>query len=195
MTIVTIDGNIGCGKSSVLNYLHRNNKIAIDLEPVESWTSFLIKIYEKNCEYFKFNVRVWLDRCWIQEKTDKILILIERSPYFIKNVFIQSQYDNDLITEDEYNILQELYKKTDMLWISNIYIYLRSDPEKCFNRIKKRNRQCEKTVSLDYLTILHNYHEDKYKEAVKNNMNIYVIDIEDKTLTDIANELLLILSQ
>lgn len=195
MTIVTIDGNIGCGKSSVLNYLHRNNKIAIDLEPVESWTSFLIKIYEKNCEYFKFNVRVWLDRCWIQEKTDKILILIERSPYFIKNVFIQSQYDNDLITEDEYNILQELYKKTDMLWISNIYIYLRSDPEKCFNRIKKRNRQCEKTVSLDYLTILHNYHEDKYKEAVKNNMNIYVIDIEDKTLTDITNELLLILSQ
>ena len=44
MTIITIDGNIGSGKTSVLNYLHKYNKLSIDLEPIESWQQYLKKI-------------------------------------------------------------------------------------------------------------------------------------------------------
>ncbi len=192
MTIITIDGNIGSGKSSILNYIHRNNKIAIDLEPVDNWNQYLFKIYEDNTDYFKFDIRVWLDRAWIQEKTDKITILVERSPSFIKNVFIQYQYDNNLLNDDEYKILNELYNKTDNLWNNNKYIYLRSNPEKCLNRIKKRNRNCEKNISLEYLTDLHNYHELNY-EKIKNTNNVSIINVEDKTIQDIVLEILLLL--
>ena len=45
MTIYTIDGNIGSGKSSVLNYLHKYKNIQIDLEPIEKWKPFLDNIY------------------------------------------------------------------------------------------------------------------------------------------------------
>jgi len=189
MTIVTIDGNIGSGKSSILNYLHKMYKIPIDLEPVESWNNFLTKLYDSKLDVFKFQVRIWLDRCWIQEKSDTI-VLMERSPYFIKHTFINTAYNLDMITEHEYNILVDLHKKTDSLWSSNTYIYLRSNPENCFKRLKKRGRPSEKNITEDYINMLHDSHEENYRQALENKMNIIVIDVDDKSIPEIADEIL-----
>jgi len=194
MTLITIDGNIGCGKSYILNYLHRNFKVPIDLEPVENWNSFLEKLYNSQKEIFKFQVRIWLDRCWIQENLEDINMLIERSPYFIKNTFIKMAYDDKLITDNEYEILMKLHKKTDYLWTSNYYIYLRSSPDHCYNRMKKRNRFCEKNISLDYLKKLHQYHEETLKKAIENKMNVKVINVDEVTTIEIANEIIELLT-
>jgi deoxyadenosine/deoxycytidine kinase len=190
MPIITIDGNIGSGKSSILNYLHKYHKMSIDLEPVESWNSYLNKQYDDKQDIFKFQVRIWLDRCWIQEKTDKTVILMERSPLFIKKTFIESAATLGLITPQEYNILTDLHKKTDSLWSCNTYIYLRSSPENCMKRIKKRNRQCEKNITQEYVQLLHNKHEETYAQAVDAKMNIIYVDVDDKSVADIANEIL-----
>ncbi len=189
MTIITIDGNIGSGKSSIMNYLHKSYKISIDLEPVESWNTYLANMYDTNSDTFKFQVRIWLDRCWIQEKTDK-LIIMERSPYFIKNTFINVAHNLQMINDNEYEILMNLHKKTDMLWLCNKYIYLRSSPENCYKRLRKRNRLSEKNITEEYIKILHNSHEENVKNALNNNMNIIVIDVDDKSIPDIANEIL-----
>lgn len=192
MPIITIDGNIGSGKSSILNYLHRYNKLSIDLEPVENWQPYLDKMYlndNSTKDVFNFQVRVWLDRCWIQEKVDKSLILMERSPYFIKNTFIKLSHSLGLLTDNELTILNELYKKTDNIWSCNGYIYLRSNPENCLSRINKRNRKSEDKINIEYLNQLHDLHEKSHNDALSNNMNIIVIDIENKTIPEIANEI------
>lgn len=189
MTIITIDGNIGSGKTSILNYLHKTYKLPIDLEPIESWNNFLVKLYENKQDVFKFQVRIWLDRCWIQEKSDAI-VLMERSPYFIKNTFIETAYQSDMISEHEYNILHELHKKTDSLWSSNRYIYLRSNPESCYKRLKKRNRAAEKNITEEYIKTLHYSHEQNYNSAVDNKMNISVIEVDDKSIPEIAEEII-----
>jgi len=191
MTIITIDGNIGSGKSTLLNYIHKNNKIAIDLEPVENWELHLKKLYDNDnkSSSYNFQIKVWLDRCWVQEKSNNILMLMERSPYFIKNVFVENAKNEKSITSDEYDTLQSLYKKTDILWEPSGYIYLRSDPEKCYERCIKRGRESEINITLEYITDIHNLHEEKYLKAVKDNMNIIVIDIENKSITEIANEI------
>lgn len=190
MTIITIDGNIGCGKSHILNHLHRNYKLPIDLEPVESWNNYLVQLYENQNNLFKFQIRIWLDRCWIQEKSEKTSILIERSPYFIKNTFIKVALDQNLITEDEYNMLISLHKKTDHLWSCNKYIYLRSMPENCLKRIKKRNRTAEKNITLEYIQALHELHEKTFDNACQNKMNIIVINVDNKGVSEIAEEIL-----
>lgn len=187
--IITIDGNIASGKTSVLNYLHKTYKIPIDLEPVESWNSYLSKLYDDSSDVFKFQVRIWLDRCWVQEKSDKITVLMERSPYFIRDTFIACAYESGLITQHERDILMDLHKKTDSIWASNRYIYLRSKPENCYRRIKKRNRLCEKNITEEYIKTLHTYHEKSYTNAISNNMNIIVIEVDDKSIPDIANEI------
>jgi deoxyadenosine/deoxycytidine kinase len=190
MPIITIDGNIGCGKSTVLNHLHKCHKIAIDLEPVESWSNYLSKFYDEKSDIFKFQVRIWLDRCWVQEKSDKTTILMERSPYFIRNTFVATAFNMGMLSESEFSTLKELYQKTDGLWCCNTYIYLRSSAENCFRRIKKRNRHSEKNITLEYIQALHEKHEDTYMKAIENKMNIIVIDVDDKQVSDIANEIL-----
>lgn len=145
MPIITIDGNIGSCKTSILNYFHKNYKTAIDIEPVDSWTEYLKNMYNSDNSTYNFQIKVWIDRCWIQEKSN-VIVLMERSPYFIKNVFVEKAHEDKTISVEEYNNIYKLHKTTDDLWQPSAYIYLRSDPEMCFNRIKKRGRESEKTL-------------------------------------------------
>lgn len=188
MPIITIDGNIGCCKTSILNYFHKNYKTAIDIEPIESWTEYLKSMYDSDNSTYNFQIKVWIDRCWIQEKSN-VIVLMERSPYFIKNVFVEKAFEDKTINEDEYNNIHKLHKTTDELWQPNAYIYLRSDPEMCYNRIKKRGRESEKNIKLEYIKRIHELHEEKYKNAVENNKNIIVIEAENKSIPDICSEI------
>jgi deoxyadenosine/deoxycytidine kinase len=189
MPIITIDGNIGSYKTSILNYFHKNYKLAIDLEPVDNWTEYLANLYNTANSSYDFQIKVWIDRCWIQEKTG-ITILMERSPNFIKNVFVRKVYEDKTINEEEYENIIRLHKTTDDLWKPNGYIYLRSEPEKCLQRINKRGRYAEKNVKLEYIQKLHELHEQNYKSALDNKMNIIVIDVENKGISEICNEIL-----
>jgi len=186
MPIITIDGNIGAGKSTILNYLHSNHNIYVDLEPIDKWKTFLDNIYTNKKNYFNFQVRVWLDRSWIQEKDINTNIIMERSPFFIRNTFNKYMYDNSLITIQENNIINELYDKTDIIWKSNYFIYIRSNPKNCMERILKRGRENEKEITIEYLNEIHNLHEETYEKAIENNMKILCIDIENKSLEEIA---------
>ncbi len=185
MPIITIDGNIGAGKTTLLNHLHNNYNIFIDLEPVEKWKSYLDNIYIHHKNYFNLQLKVWLDRSWIQEK-NKSLILMERSPFFIRNTFNTYMYNNNLITNQENIIINELYDKTDEIWKSNFYIYIRSNPDKCLKRILERGRENETNINISYLNDIHNLHEETYKKGLELNYNILIIDIEEKTMDEIS---------
>lgn len=196
MSIITIDGNIGCGKTSILNYLHRYLKYPIDLEPVENWQKYLDEIYKEKKNMFNFQVKIWLDRCWIQNQNiivDNTInnIFVERNPYFIKNCFIELSKDKNLISKNEYDTLLELHKKTDNIWKDYKKIYIRSKPEKCLNRIMKRNRQSEENIKLDYLKSVHEYHEKALKKIESEVIIINIDnDNETKSIQDIVNEIL-----
>jgi deoxyadenosine/deoxycytidine kinase len=189
MTIYTIDGNIGSGKSSILNYLHKYKHIQIDLEPIDKWKSFLDNIYISKSGYFNFQIKVWLDRAWIQEKDNKSIIFMERSPYFIRNTFNKYDFMNNNINQNEFDVINEMYSKTDKIWNSNYYIYLRSNPIKCLERIKIRGRDNELNIDIDYINNIHTLHEEaliKLKETKK----VLVIEIENKSVEEISEEIL-----
>ena len=190
MTIITIDGNIGAGKTTILNYIHTNHNIYIDLEPIDKWKPYLDDIYINKQKFFNFQVRVWLDRSWIQEKDNNSVIVMERSPYFIRNTFNESMMNNNLINPQENTIMNELYDKTDIIWKSNYYIYIRSSPEKCLERIMERGRENEMAIDIDYLKEIHNLHEETYLKGINEGRNIICIDIENKEIEEIANEII-----
>jgi deoxyadenosine/deoxycytidine kinase len=187
MPVFTIDGSIGAGKSTILEYLHINYNLSVDVEPVQKWIPFLEKMYHDKKGAFEFQIRVWMDRCWIQPKNN-VNILMERSPYFQKNVFVPASFQNKIITESENSILHEMYQKAINIWNPKGYIYLRANPDKCFERISKRSRECEKDISIEYLRQLHNLHEQAYIMASTAGMPIICIDVEGKTVAKIAAE-------
>jgi deoxyadenosine/deoxycytidine kinase len=189
MVIYTIDGNIGCGKTTILNYLHKHKNIQIDLEPVDKWKPFLDNVYINKTGYFNMQIKVWLDRAWIQDKETNSIIFMERSPYFIRNTFNKNDFINNHINEDEYNVINEMYQKTDKIWKSNFYIYLRSSPKKCLERIKTRGRENEINIDEDYLMSIHDLHEEAYLQLLETNKNVILIDIENKTIEEIIKEI------
>lgn len=188
--IFTIDANIGAGKTTLLTYLHNHYRMPIDLEPVAKWQPYLEQLYRTKKGAFEFQVRVWLDRCWIQQRPNMAPIVMERSPYFQSNVFLPANLDAGTFTQQEYQMLQEMYAKSMMLWSPHAYIYLRSDPLKCHERIQKRARPSEEVISCEYLKKLHDYHERSYMLAASQGIPIICIHVENKTVKEIADEVM-----
>jgi deoxyguanosine kinase len=185
---ITIDGNIGAGKSSILLELHKIYKYNVDLEPVDKWLPHLTKLYAEDKGYFEFQKIVWEDRCWLQSKNkDNTPIILERSPFFTRNTFMNVLYNDKKLTDEEMIILNEMYNLTDKLWKPRIYIYLKTSPNISFKRIENRNRTSENLIKFDYIENLHNAYENAYNKGLKQKLNIHIIDTDDKTVEDITN--------
>jgi len=102
--------------------------------------------------------------CMDTRKDTKSIIFMERSPFFIRNTFNLNDFNNNNINQEEFNVINEMYNKTDNIWKSNMHIYLKINPDKCLNRIKERGRENEMDITLDYLNDIHELHEKAYKK-------------------------------
>jgi thymidylate kinase len=67
---------------------------------------------------------------------------------------------------------------------------LRSTPNKCLERIKTRGRENEMSLNIDYITSIHNLHEEAYLELIKTHDNVIVIDVDNKSIQEIVQEIL-----
>jgi deoxyadenosine/deoxycytidine kinase len=191
--IISVDGNIGAGKTTVLEHISRMNhdhRVRLDLEPVSKWQPWLEKMYITGSGVFDFQIRVWLDRCWPMIPSTSEDLFIERSPLFQENVFVPANITNGKLTSDQASIIHELYAKTAAIWDPTIYIYLQSDPGKCAERIIRRGRASEDNIPITYLKELHTLHEEAYNIASASGKKIYIINVEGKTVPEIAEEIM-----
>jgi len=174
--IISIDGNIGSGKSTLFSYLqnyYQNDpSIGFLEEPVEQWnyikdekgTPILKNLYGNPSKYaFRFQMMAYISRLSLLRKkirTNKFNIIItERSVNTDKNVFAKMLYDDKMIEHDEFSIYNMWFNEfLENIKIQGI-IYVSATPEICFERIKKRNRYGEENVPLEYLKKCHIYHE------------------------------------
>ena len=172
-----IEGNIGSGKSTLIEYLqtqskYNDKKIKILKEPVDEWKNFKDKKTGKNVlDYFYkdskrwgylFQMNAFITRSKLIDKYKLTnTILMERSVYSDRYVFAKNCYEKGLITSIEWDTYINWFEwLSDMLELNgDAYIYLRTSPEKSYERIQKRNRIEEKEISLEYITEIHNKHE------------------------------------
>jgi len=157
------------------------------LEPVDEWVkmqdsqgkNILEHYYADPKKYsFSFQMNSFISRCEKLLKETKIHldehseacdsltqagpIIMERSVYSDYYCFAKNCFENGSMTEIEYNIYKRWFQ-----WLtksfsiqSSCYIYIRTDPEVCYERVKKRSRNAEGVIPLEYLTDLHNKHEE-----------------------------------
>jgi len=182
--IITIDGNIGSGKSTLLENLNKNN-FEIDLEPVKDWEPFLTDMYENNRDAFEFQIKVWTDRCFIPDYPKNKITCVERSAHYQWYVFSIANFNNNKLNERQMNILATLYQRPSFK--PDLMIYLRSDPQKCMERIHKRHRNCEMGLSFDYVNHLHELHELAYSNLT--HQHRVCVDIEGKEIEEINKEI------
>ena len=181
--IISIDGNIGSGKSTLLAYLKEhftdNKNIIFLKEPVDEWENIkdnegktiLQNFYENQKKYsFSFQMLAYISRLnLIKEaikKNPNAIIITERSLYTDKMVFAKMLYDDGLINSIDYQIYLKLFDSFTDEYPVNKIIYVKTKPNICIERIKKRSRTGETNIQLDYLVNLDKYHNEMINSTI-----------------------------
>ena len=187
--IVTIDGNIGAGKTTALRLLAQRG-FTVDLEPVEKWEEDLQKIYQENISPFTFQKIVYNDRAANAPRDDnnpEIPVFIERSPLFTKMVFLPVSADK--FTADENQELAVLYED---VWMPHKMIYLRSSPQACCEKINIRGRMSEKSMDPKYIERLHDLHE---AAANSSEARVHIVNVDGLTPDQVVDQILRVITE
>lgn len=176
MRVITIGGNIGCGKTTVLSNLSK--EWTVFKEPLEKWGSWLDLFYTNPERFaFSFQMKILHDFLYFtpaQKQSDDLLIT-ERSPLDSLYVFCKTLKDSKTITHMEYNLFKE-YVDT-IGWKPDTFVYLRTDPETCMQRMRERARECETGVDDKYIRQIHDAYE-KFVNVLQADpdITVHVID-------------------
>lgn len=193
---VSVEGNIGSGKSTLMNYFKRFSFIEAYSEPLDKWRdvqghNLLGLLYDDLSKWnATFQSYVQLTRTQIQSSSAKEGIkvqMFERSVQNNRYCFMENSYKSGFLLPAQYSVLCKWYE-----WIQenidislDLIIYLKSSPEVVYQRVLARNRNEEKTITFKYLKALHEAHESWLSDP---NLStpVYVIDA-DAELAEIVN--------
>jgi thymidine kinase len=187
---ISIEGSIASGKSTLCASLNKATRIPVFLEPIDSWT-LLDKFYEDSRRWgLTFNVEVLLSM--YQWKDNSFNSIYERSPNSCKHVFTQLMLDDGTLEVAEKNIFDKMFKTFG--WDQDVIIYVRTPPNVCFERMNKRGRECENTVSYEYLEKLDKKHNEMLEHLKKDKPIIKIFYVDGtQSAEDVHKEVLGIL--
>jgi deoxyadenosine/deoxycytidine kinase len=125
----------------------------------------LQKFYADQEKYsFPFQMMAYISRLAILRKVVKenknAVLITERSLYTDKLVFARMLYEQGKIEDVNYQIYLHWFEEFASDCPVNNIIYVKTSPEKCYERIHKRARQGEEVIPLAYLTSCDEYHNN-----------------------------------
>jgi len=177
--LVSFDGNIGSGKSTMMTKAHEfyrgSENVIFAEEPVEKWNLIkdkngteMLKLFYQDQEKhaFKFQIMAFVSRLaglreLVKANPGKnIVIITERSLYTDKEIFAKMLFDQGKMSDVEHQIYLTLFDEFASEFEVNKVVYIKTDPAKCHERINIRAREGEELISLAYLEECHKYHEE-----------------------------------
>jgi deoxyadenosine/deoxycytidine kinase len=177
LRIVSMEGNIGVGKSTLLaewkrRYEH-DPRIVFMPEPVDQWSkirdaegnTILSCFYSNPDKYaFPFQVLAYTSRLAAFQQVVEShpaceIIVCERSLEADRHIFAEMMRDQGTIEPMVYEVYRTLYDATAKPFEVDTILYLEATPETCLRRIQKRDRAGEGGIQLDYLEKCHAYYE------------------------------------
>jgi deoxyadenosine/deoxycytidine kinase len=201
MKVIFVNGNIGAGKETVMNFLqevltNKGHKVKLILEPVQLWrdTGMLDRLYKGEYLAFqKFAIRSRVDAINEQYKEalqeDCEFVFIETHPLIDLYVFAKTTLTKKQFCEYEESWLNEVARLM-VDWSSCINLFIYVEPEHCLKRIMTRARNEESEIKLDYLQELHDRHLELHQgylatHVIGNHSYIY----ENKELTKFIHDI------
>lgn len=159
---IAVAGNIGVGKSTLVELLSENLGWTPFYEPVTE-NPYLEDFYQ-DMETWGFHSQIYflMRRLRIHRKlmNMKGSVIQDRSVYEDAEIFAHNLYLQGAINDRDYETYRELYQVlVEFLPAPDLVIYLRASLPTLVSRIEKRARSYEQTISPNYLHELNELYE------------------------------------
>jgi deoxyguanosine kinase len=151
-TFITIEGNIGAGKTTLANLLAERLNARLILEEFAD-NPFLAKFYDNPAQY-AFSVELFFMAERYKQQKDLVgqqdlFRTLTISDYLFTKCLLFAKVN---LPEDEFRLYQRLFDIMHHQMIQpELLIYLHSPVSKLQENIKKRNRPYEQNIHNDYL--------------------------------------------
>lgn len=185
--IFCIDGNIGSGKSTILDELkHRGYKVF--KENLEEWMPILNLFYEDQKRWM-FTLQVKIAMSMKQQYVEMCtcvsepFVFVERSP-LSSLLFVKNGVRNGYLTFEEINTFTSIFIQN--FWNPDRVFYINTPVDVCFERKQKRDRQCEKDVETTYLQQLNDEYNTMYNPMFSSDTQVQIVNgaRDVKTITE-----------
>ncbi|MES1215525.1 MAG: deoxynucleoside kinase [Bacteroidota bacterium] len=188
---ITIEGNIGAGKTTLAHLLSRHYNARLILEEFAD-NPFLPKFYE-NPGLYAFPLELF----FMAERYKQLKDLIQQKDLFQNLTISDYLFTKCLLfakvnlPEDEFRLYQRLFDIIQQQMIQpDIIIYLHSPIEKLQRNIKKRNRSYEQKIPDTYLINI----QETYTHYLKQqNIKTLIVDAANADFLSNKNHLKLII--
>lgn len=195
---VFVEGNIGSGKTTFLDYFSKNEDITVYAERVNKWRDIqghnLLALMYENASRWSFTFQSMVQKTTLEvhlNQPSTPIKMMERSLHSARHVFVDNLFQSGNMPHVEHAVIDSWYQFIiSQLDVSgDLIIYLRTSPEVADERIKQRHRPEEQSIPLSYLTSLHELH-DKWllnKTHATCNEKVIVIDA-NKSMAEMEQE-------
>jgi deoxyadenosine/deoxycytidine kinase len=177
MMYVTIEGNIGAGKSLLVDAVRARlpSHVVVLSEPVERWQDALRAFYAGANNGLDLQLSILRARdAQLREAlqhatTSNIatVAVVERCAESSSEVFVPCLARNGRMTANEYKEYKRVYAERQTAFLGGGrrsalagVVYVDADPETCFARARERARSAEEGLDLPYLRELHGAYEN-----------------------------------
>ncbi|MGD8813144.1 MAG: deoxynucleoside kinase [Anaerolineales bacterium] len=159
---IAVAGNIGVGKSSLVNLLASNLMWKPFFEPQEE-NPYLADFYRDmsswgfHSQIFFLTRRLRIHRELVEHPTCAIQ---DRSVYEDAEIFAHNLYLQQCISDRDYQSYRDLYRVlTEFLPPPDLVVYLRASVDTLLHRIAQRGREYELDIQPEYLNQLNDLYE------------------------------------
>ncbi len=173
---IVIEGNIGAGKTTLVNKIAQDFDYKTIFEEYED-NPFLADFYRDSVSFaFKTEVYFLLSRIkQIRKQLEIINLQNVVSDYHITKSLI---FAEQTLNKKEFDLYKSLFNEvTSFVPKPDIYIYLKQNIRNLISNIIKRGRDYEQSIKIDYLQKIDSSYLNFFKK--NNNFNVKLIDISN----------------
>ena len=176
---IAIAGNIGAGKTSLTELLAKHYNWEPHYEDVID-NPYLDDFYN-HMERWSFNLQVYFLRSRFEQllsfRENKKIVIQDRTIYEDAHIFAPNLNAMGLMNQRDFNNYKGIFELMESLIQGpDLLIYLRSSIPNLVNKIHKRGREYESSISIDYLSRLNERYEawiSSYEDS-----KLIIIDVD-----------------
>ena len=192
---IAISGNIGAGKTSLTELLSKHYRWEAHYEDVID-NPYLDDFYN-HMERWSFNLQIYFLKSRFEQlikiNNNNNTIVQDRTIYEDAHIFAPNLKAMGLMNQRDFKNYQGLFELMEsQIHGPDLLIYLRSNIPNLVNKIHKRGREYENSISIDYLSRLNERYEAWTSTYDKG--NIIKIDVDELDFVENKEDLKLIIA-